>query len=169
MQRGTNGQGTGQNGWGRNVAANAADAQGGGGLGAALAKLTDGFSRLVSDHLALAQAELKRDATAFGREAMKVAAFAPLLMVGYGFLCAALAAGLASVLPLWAALLAVGLLNLLAGLAGTGLALQKLKTRPPVLEESFAQAQRTAQSLAHAAKDPVPVSVMLEGEKRLGP
>lgn len=170
MQRSANGHGTHTPGH----RSPAADPQDRTGLGAALARLTDGFSRLVADHLALAQAELRADARAFGQEVVKVAAFAPLLLVGYLFLCAALSAALALVMPVWAALLLVGGLNVAAGAVGTAMALKKLQSRPPVLGESRAQAQRTAQQLAHAAKEPVPVGVMLavqadaEREKTLG-
>lgn len=128
-----------------------------GGLAAALSRLTDGISRLVSEHMELARAELKSDARTLGKHLMKVAAFSPLLLVGYGFLCAALAVGLSAVIPLWAALLIVGVLNVIVGGAGVASALSKLREQSPVLEDTLTEAQRSAQTLRHAAKDPIPV------------
>ncbi len=125
-----------------------------GGLSAALTRLTDGLSRLVADHLALARAELKADARAFGQGAVRVAVFVPLLLLGYGFLCAALAAGLANLMPLWLSLLLVGLLNIAVGALGAYLAANGLKTRTPRLPQAMAQAQVSAQVLAHAARGP---------------
>ena len=118
--------------------------------------MTDGLSRLVSDHLALARAELREDARAFGQGVVKVAVFVPLLLLGYGFLCAALAAGLASVMPMWLSLLLVGILNIAVGAIGAYTAANALKTRTPKLPDALGEAQVSARVLAQAAKTQAP-------------
>jgi hypothetical protein len=137
------------------------------GLSAAVGRLTDGLTRLFSEHLALARAELKEDARAVGGNLARVMLFVPLVLVGYGFLCAALAMGLSAAIPLWVSLLVVGGLNLGVGGVGAMAAARRLQARPALLDESFSEAQRSAQALAAVARRPAAANGH-GGEKRLG-
>jgi uncharacterized membrane protein YqjE len=92
-----------------------------------LKELVDSLSRLVAQHLRLARLELKEDARYIGVRVGLIAALAPLILVGYGFLCMALALTLQRFWPPDLAFLAVGLLNLLIGVAGIARAARQLK------------------------------------------
>ncbi len=89
-------------------------------LGTQLRELVDAFSELVAQHLRLARMELAEDARFVGVRVGLIAALAPLILVGYGFLCVALALALRRVMAADLAFLLVGLLNLVIG--GVGIA-----------------------------------------------
>jgi uncharacterized membrane protein YqjE len=89
-------------------------------LGTQLRELVDAFSELVAQHLRLARMELAEDARFVGLRVGAIAALAPLILVGYGFLCVALALALRRVMAADLAFLLVGLLNLVTG--GVGIA-----------------------------------------------
>jgi uncharacterized membrane protein YqjE len=90
-------------------------------LGNQLRELIDAFSELVAQHVRLARMELAEDARFVGIRVGLIAALAPLILVGYGFLCVALALTLRRVMPADLAFLLVGVLNLLIG--GIGIAI----------------------------------------------
>jgi hypothetical protein len=121
------------------------------GLAAAVARITDAVSRLMSEHLALARVELRDDARAFGLAAARIAVFVPLIVVGYAFLCAAVATALAMWIGLGWALLLVGLLNVFAGALGVFVAAVRLKGRE-VLEDTRVEVSRSAEALAEASR-----------------
>ena len=83
-----------------------------------LRELVDAFSELVAQHLRLARMELAADARFVGLRVGVIAALAPLILVGYGFLCVALALTLRRVMAADLAFLIVGVLNLLIGGVG---------------------------------------------------
>lgn len=89
-------------------------------LGIQLRELVDAFSELVAEHVRLARVELAEDARFIGLRLGLMAALAPLILVGYGFLCIALALALRRVMAADLAFLLVGFFNLL--LAGVGIA-----------------------------------------------
>lgn len=89
-------------------------------LGNQLRELIDAFSELVAQHVRLARMELAEDARFVGIRVGLIAALAPLILVGYGFLCVALALTLRRVMAADLAFLLVGVLNLLIG--GVGIA-----------------------------------------------
>jgi len=89
-------------------------------LGNQLRELIDAFSDLVAQHVRLARMELAEDARFVGIRVGLIAALAPLILVGYGFLCVALALTLRRVMAADLAFLLVGVLNLLIG--GIGIA-----------------------------------------------
>ena len=121
------------------------------GLAAALGRITDGVSRLVSEHLALARVELREDARAFAFAVARIAVFVPLVLVGYGFLCGALAVGLSTWMGIGWALLIVGALN--AGVGGVGIALaaKSLQSRQ-VLNDTRVEVSRSAEVLAAVSR-----------------
>lgn len=98
-------------------------------LGTQVRELVDAFSELVAQHVRLARMELAEDARFVGIRVGLIAAFAPLLLVGYGFLCVALALALRRVMADELAFLLVGVLNLIIGGAGIAMAGRQLSER----------------------------------------
>lgn len=99
-------------------------------LSADIRGLVAALSELIAEHVRLAKLELKEDARYVGVRVGLIAALAPLILVGWGFLCAALAMTLTRVMAADLALLIVGALNLAIGLGGIAIAgsqLGKLK------------------------------------------
>lgn len=89
----------------------------------------DALSDLVARHIELARVELKEDAQVLGTQVAKIAAFMPLLVVGYGLFCLAAALFLRRYLPIDAAFFVVAATNFAVGGIGILLALRKLKQR----------------------------------------
>ncbi|ATB47073.1 phage holin family protein [Corallococcus macrosporus] len=99
------------------------------GISALVGRMADGFSRLVTQHLQLARMELAEDVKATGQDVAMIAAFVPFILVGHGFVCAALAAWLSTWLGWAGALGGIGLLNLVGGVGGAAWAVNRLKAR----------------------------------------
>jgi uncharacterized membrane protein YqjE len=95
-------------------------------LGAQLRELVDSFSDLVAQHVRLARLELAQDARFIGVRVGFIALLAPLFLVGWGFLCVALALAIHRSLSADVAFLIVGLLNLVLGGVGIGFAAKSL-------------------------------------------
>ena len=118
------------------------------GVGAAAKQVAEHASALARLELELAGLELKRKAASLGLGAGLLigSAIFGLFMLGFAF--AALAAGLATVVATWIALLIVtGALALLAsglGLLGLG---SIRKGTPPVPEQALAEARKTTNAL----------------------
>jgi len=119
-----------------------------GGLGAAAKAVSERVSAIVHLEIELALNELKRKAAALGVGVglLVGAGIFALFMLGFAF--AAAAAGLATVLPTWAALLIVmGGLGLIAGALGlVGISLLS-KGTPPVPEQAIEEAKLTTEAL----------------------
>jgi Putative Actinobacterial Holin-X, holin superfamily III len=92
-----------------------------------LKELVDSLSTLTVQHLRLARLELRADARYIGVRVGVIAALAPLILVGYGFLCLALALALQRMLPTDLAFLTVGLLNLILGVVGIAVVARQLQ------------------------------------------
>jgi hypothetical protein len=120
-----------------------------------LVQLVGELGHLIAQHIALAKVELGASARRTGIGVAQVAACAPLVLVGYAFLNAALALALARWLPLAGAVALVGLFNVVVGTLGVVLAARAF--RRPVLNDSVSEIERTAQALAprvtHAVLD----------------
>ena len=118
------------------------------GLGAAARRVAGHASALTRLELELARLELKQKVVSLGLGAglLLCAGVLALFLVGFGF--AALAAGLATVIPVWAALLTVtGALALHVGvLAAVGLGRLK-KGTPPVPAQALEEARKTTEAL----------------------
>ncbi|HSP17983.1 MAG TPA: phage holin family protein, partial [Myxococcaceae bacterium] len=97
-------------------------------------------------HIALAKLELGASARRAGLGVAQIAACAPLVLVGYSFLNAALALALGRWLPLAGAVALVGLLNVALG--GVGILLAARAFRRPMLDDSVSELERTVQALA---------------------
>jgi len=103
-------------------------------FGVVLASVIDGFRALARKHTELAKLEIAEAAEIRGRGAGMFAAAAVVAMYAVGFVFAAAAAGLAVVLPVWAAILIVAA-SLLAIAAVLALVARRaLRTAPPAGE-----------------------------------
>jgi hypothetical protein len=126
----------------------------GNGVGAAARSVAEHASALARLELQLAGLEVKRKigALALGIGMLAAAAVFGLFVLGFGL--AAGAAGIATVLPTWAALLIVaGALAGLAALLGLlGLGLIR-KGAPPVPEQAIAEARKTTEALRSDGRD----------------
>jgi len=115
------------------------------GIATLLARLVQGVGNLVTNHLALARIEIGDDVHAIGARLGTMALFLPLVLVGYGLVCGALAVFLGRWLTLAGALLAVGGANLVAG--GIGLKVASAHLMRPGKVEALVDGVK-AQALA---------------------
>jgi hypothetical protein len=113
------------------------------GISHLVANVADGFSKLFSQHLALARTELQQDAKAMAVDAGLIAAFVPFVLVGYALLCVALGVFLGRWLGLAGGVAAVGGANVLGGGLGIAAAARRLKRRQ-LLEGSKMEIGRSA-------------------------
>ena len=118
------------------------------GLGTSAKSVAEHASTLVRLEMELATLELKRKATKLGVGVGLFLAAALLLVYALGFGLAAAAAGIATALPVWAALLIVtGGIVLLAAILGLIGLNSVQKGTPPVPEEAIAEAKLTTEAL----------------------
>jgi uncharacterized membrane protein YqjE len=117
-------------------------------IAALLTNIADGLGHLITEHIALAKIELTGDAMALARSLGQTVAFLSLVLVGYGFLSAALVAFLApDRMSYAAALLIVGGGNLIVGAIGAYSGLRRMSARP-VMRETLQQLDRSAAALS---------------------
>lgn len=112
-------------------------------LGSQLRDLVDGFSELTAQHIRLARVELAQDARFIGVRVGVIAGLAPLILVGYGFLCVALALALRRVMSADLAFLLVGLVNLVGGVAGILVAARQLNAKK-VMDDTLTELEATS-------------------------
>jgi uncharacterized membrane protein YqjE len=115
------------------------------GMADLVVQLVGDLANLFAQHVALAKVELRDSARTVGKGVGILAAVAPLVLVGYCFLNAALALALARFMPLAASVALMGLLNVLAGAVGVVVATRAL--RRPVMGETVDELERTADAL----------------------
>ena len=115
-------------------------------------RVAEHAKRFVQLELELAMLELKRKVAALGVGIGLLLAGAVFGLLALGFALAGAAAGFATFLPTWLALLIVaGCLVLLAGaLAAIGVRSLK-KGAPPVPEQALLEARLTKEALKHGA------------------
>jgi Putative Actinobacterial Holin-X, holin superfamily III len=108
--------------------------------------------RVVKLEIELAIVELKRKLATLGVGIGLLVSAGLLGLFGLGFMLAAIAAGIATALPMWAALLIVtfGLFLLAAALALLGRASLK-KATPPVPELALTEARLTMETLKNGS------------------
>jgi uncharacterized membrane protein YqjE len=116
-----------------------------------LHELVESTNELLSQHVRLAKLELKQDATYVGARVGIIATFAPMLLVGYIFLCGALAYVLAEAWTWPWSLLGVGVLNLLVGATGIAVAAAQLKKRH-MLNRTVEELEQTRAAISHPPK-----------------
>lgn len=125
------------------------------GIAALVGRMADSFSRLVSQHITLARLELAEDAKAMGLDAARIIAFVPFVLVGYLFLCGALAVVLAPWLGYAGGLAVVGGLNALGGGLGIWRAVARLQNRQ-VMDDSSQELSRSMAVLTTANAPAMP-------------
>lgn len=125
-------------------------------LGETAKSVAEHASTLVRLELELAQLELKRKFSSLGIGIGLVMAAAVLMVYALGFGLASAAAGIATALPTWAALLIVcGMVVLIAAVLG-GLGARAIKKgTPPVPEQALHEAQLTTEALKSNGHDHV--------------
>ncbi len=124
------------------------DAQDGPGLGATAKEVAERASSLVRLELELAQLELKRKATNLGVGIGLTVGAAVFGLYAVGFLFATIAAGLATAMSTWLALLIVTLgLVVLAAILGLIGVSRIQKGTPPVPEQAIREAKLTTDAL----------------------
>jgi hypothetical protein len=118
------------------------------GLGAAAKAVSERASSIVRLELQLAAAELKKKVAALGLGIALLAGAALFGVFAFGFALATVAAGLATFLSTWLALLIVtgGLFLLVGLLAVVGIGRVR-KGTPPVPEQAIAEAKLTTEAL----------------------
>jgi hypothetical protein len=124
-------------------------------LGSQLREVIDGFSELTAQHVRLARLELAQDARFVGIRVGVIAGLAPLILVGYGFLCVALALALRRVMAADLAFLSVGLVNLIGGVIGIALAARQLSTKA-VMNDTLTQLEATSAVVLHSPEGTQP-------------
>lgn len=129
----------------------------GGGLAELVGALADGLGKLVTEHIELARLELSEDARAWGGEVGLLLAFAPFVLVGYTFLCAAGAAALSRWIGWAGSLLLVGGVNVAVGGVGIAQAVRQLKRRQ-VMTRTVEEFKQSASILGSVA-EPVALEV----------
>ncbi len=128
-----------------------------------LQQLAGELGHLLAQHVALAKVEFGASARRTGLGVAQIAACAPLVLVGYAFLNAALALALGRWLSLAGAVAVVGLLNVAVGCLGVLLAARAF--RRPMLDDSVTELERTAQLLAPRAATRAAASRALESRQ----
>src|SRR3954464_9357743 len=99
------------------------------GIAAQGARIADGLSRLVSQHVALLRLELAEDAKAVGISIGTIAALAPFVLVGYALLCASIAWAVSPWVGVAGGLAIVGGVNVAGGGGGILVVGNKLPAR----------------------------------------
>jgi Putative Actinobacterial Holin-X, holin superfamily III len=120
----------------------------GGSVGTAVKDVADHAKRVVSLELELAKLEVSRKVATLGIGIGLAVAAAVVAVYALGFGFAAGAAGLATFLPTWLALLIVmAVLFLLAGILGLVSVNRIKKGTPPVPEQAIVEAKLTTEAL----------------------
>ena len=122
-------------------------------LGTQVRELVDAFSELVAQHVRLARMELAQDARFVGLRVGLIAALAPLILVGYGFLCVALALALRHLMADELAFLLVGVLNLLIGGVGIAVVARQLSERK-VMHSTLVELESSSAIVMHPEQRP---------------
>ena len=122
--------------------------QGTNGLGAATKSIADHAIALVRLELKLAALELKKKAGVFGVGVGMLVGAAIFALFALGFLLASAAAGLATTLPMWAALLIVGVALILLTTILVLLGKRSIERAvPPIPEQAIDEAKATREAV----------------------
>ena len=117
-------------------------------LGASAKQVAEHASALARLEVELAALEIKRKIASLGRGIAFGAAAALLLLYALGFGLASAAAGIATQIPVWGALLVVtGVLVILTALFGMLALISFKRGAPPVPEQAIREAKLTSEAL----------------------
>ena len=119
-------------------------------LGASAKQVAEHASALARLEVELAALEIKRKIASLGRGVAFGLVAALLLLYALGFGLASAAAGIATEIPVWAALLVVtGVLVILIALFGALAAVSIKRGAPPVPDQAIREAKLTSEALRH--------------------
>jgi hypothetical protein len=119
-------------------------------LGASAKQVAEHASALARLEVELATLEIKRKIASLGRGLAFGLVAALLLLYALGFGLASAAAGIATQIPVWAALLVVtGVLVILMALFGALAAVLIKRGAPPVPDQAIREAKLTSEALRH--------------------
>jgi len=119
-------------------------------LGASAKQVAEHASALARLEVELATLEIKRKIASLGRGIAFGLVAVLLLLYALGFGLAAAAAGIATQIPVWAALLVVtGVLVILLALFGALAAVSIKRGAPPVPDQAILEAKLTSEALRH--------------------
>ena len=119
-------------------------------LGASAKQVAEHASALARLEVELAALEIKRKIASLGRGIAFGLVAALLLLYALGFGLAAAAVGIATEIPVWAALLVVtGVLVILLALFGALAAVSIKRGAPPVPDQAIREAKLTSEALRH--------------------
>jgi hypothetical protein len=138
------------------------------GIATLVGRMADGFSKLASQHIELARVELAQDMRGMGMDVASIAVFVPFVLVGYLFVCGALAALLAQGLGWAGSLAVVGGANLVGGGLGSFLALKRLRTRA-VMSHTTEELNRSVTALAALQGAPSTSTLPVVPQPRVAP
>lgn len=122
-------------------------------LGSQIRDLVDAFGDLLAQHLRLARLEFEEDARFVGVRLGLIAALAPMVFIGYGLGCIALALVLARIMPTDLAFGLVGAINLLVGAIGVAVVVRQLSQRK-VMHDSQVEVEVSSSLIIPASKEP---------------
>jgi hypothetical protein len=127
-----------------------AGAEGNGSVGGAAKQVAEHASAIARLEIELASLELKKKVTSLGIGVGLAVGAAVVALFMVGFLFATIAAGLATFLPWWLALLIVtlflGLIVVILGLVGRS---RIQKGSPPMPEQAIREAKLTGEAIRH--------------------
>lgn len=109
----------------------------------------ESFVDLMSAQIRLARTEISMDAATLLQRSFKLLIIGPIILVGYVFACAALAAWLAGVVGWAAAFGIVAVCNLAAGGIGAAVVVGKLKRVHPI-DDTVASVKTTVRQVGTA-------------------
>ena len=126
------------------------------GVGDLIHRITDDVKMIAKDEIELAKGELGHVAKSAAADSAVIVLGGIVALIGFGMLCAAAVAGLAGVIPpLWARLLIMAAVYLVAGAALAGAFVKRLKhdAKPDLAVPAY-EAKRTIagvkESLSHS-------------------
>jgi uncharacterized membrane protein YqjE len=119
-------------------------------MAAEVRRLADALSRLVREHFDLARAEIRRDVSNWGQDALVALAAVPFAVIGLLLVDLALSALLARAIGVPGALAVLGAVNLgVAGALGL-LAERRFRARRAALRGTAEELRRDREALRHA-------------------
>lgn len=123
----------------------------------ALSELSDGLNSLIRNQFLLARVEVKQEVKGLVRDAIMQVAGVPFVFIGYLFLMLAAVAAIALALPVWASLLIVAGVHVLAGIAVIlfgAYQMRRMRISLPRTADELKKSRNLAQSLGKGEQVP---------------
>lgn len=123
----------------------------------ALSDLSEGLNSLIRNQFLLARVELKQEFKSLVRDTIMQMAGVPFVLIGYLFLMLAAVAAIALALPIWASLLIVAGVHVLAGIGVILFGvyqMRRVRIGLPRTADEFRKSRSLAQSLGKGEQVP---------------